>query len=922
MKAVSVNSKRLLAVLTAALVLPQPLLTLQAAQAREQGQQAVQTALAAAGQAANPAASASSEVSGREASKAVDGDAATYWQPSSTDREDMNVWLSVDLGRSTSVNKAVFSLNRADNLASYAIEYSSDGLSWHTACSRNQPPSKDENAYFEEVTARYFRLNLTLGKNLNVNVFDFQLMKDVNSENPVPSDLKRIYFANDVGQEVPINGELTLQKDAVKTLNVKGVTSSGSIVPLPGTAVSWISAAKSIEISPDGTVKALKTGAAMVNAEVTVNGVKIKSPDFWIVVEDPAEFEGEAFIAGTSLSHPTLRTEIGQPAILSAGEALPAIGVRANTALTLSGEVRLNGSPAAGITLPVTAFGKGQRQTVPLTGQSAVPGLYEIRLTFSSPGRPDYHDTFSFTVPDETKAAGTQSSIAFLGESGKMTYVPDFKGNRILDFSGSGYKGGGVPIPNVQAKAVVSPGEGDDTRRIQDAIDAVSQMPPGPDGFRGAVLLTKGRFEVSGTLKITAGGVVLRGEGRDAGGTVLLGTGATARNLVEIGGTSGVVTDNASKTAVTDLYVPSGAVSFHVADASAYKAGDKVVVRRIGSARFIHEIGMDHIYMRPGQGGTQQWGAFNLDFDRTVTKVEGSRITLDVPLANSIDLKWGGGELYKYSDAGRIEQVGVENMRVDSEFDKSIIDTVMDNGKTDPYYADENHAERFVVFNSVKNGWLREVTTTHLSYATALVGRQAKWITVQDTTTLDMVSIITGGRRYAIHFQGQQSLAQRNHVETSRHAFVVDSRVQGPNVFLDGTTDKNFNTSEPHHKWSVGGLYDNIQAPISIRDRAWLGSGHGWSGANYVTWNTEGALTSQQPPTAQNYAIGHVGTVVPGLVPSTYDPRPRSEAFWESTGAHVTPVSLYKQQLLERKGPDALQFISRLPLPSGSLNQP
>ncbi|MGX4584917.1 discoidin domain-containing protein [Paenibacillus chitinolyticus] len=920
MKAFSVKSKKLLVVLTAALVLPQPLLMPPGARAQEQ--RAAQTAMAAADQAADRTAWASSEVSGREASKAIDGDAATYWQPSSADREDMNVWLAVDLGQNTPVNKAVFSLNRADNLASYAIQYSSDGAAWSTAYSQNQSLSKDESAFFEEVTARYFRLNLTLSKNLNVNVFEFQLTKDVNSENPVPSDLKRIYFANDDGQEVPLNGELTLQKNAVKTLNVKGVTSSGSIVSLPGTAVSWISAAKSIEISSAGAVKALKTGASMVNAEATVNGRKIKSPDFWIVVEDPAEFEGEAFIAGTSLSHPTLRTEIGQPAILKAGDALPAIAVRANTALTLSGEVRRNGNPAPGITLPVTAFDKGQRKTVQLAGPSTAPGLYEIRLTFSSPGRPDYHDTFSFTVPDKAKAAGTQSSIAYLNEDDRMTYVPDFKGNRILDFSGSGYKGGGVPIPNVQAKAVVLPGAGDDTRRIQDAIDSVSQMPLGPDGFRGAVLLTKGQFEVSGTLKITASGVVLRGEGQDAGGTVILGTGTTARNLVEIGGSSGVVTDSASKTVITDLYVPSGASSFHVADASAYKAGDKVIVRRIGNDRFIHEIGMDHIYMRPGQGGTQQWGAFNLDFDRTILKVDGSRITLDVPLANSIDLKWGGGELYKYSDAGRIEQVGVENMRVDSEFDKSVIDTVMDNEKTDPYYADEKHAERFVVFNSVKNGWLREVTTTHLSYSTAQVSRQAKWITVQDTTTLDMVSIITGGRRYAIHFQGQQSLAQRNHVETSRHAFVVDSRVQGPNVFLDGTTDKNFNTSEPHHKWSVGGLYDNIQAPISIRDRAWLGSGHGWAGANYVTWNTEGALTSQQPPTAQNYAIGHVGTVVPGLVPSTYDPRPRSEAFWESTGAHVTPVSLYKQQLLERKGPDALQNISRLPLASGSLNQP
>ncbi|MEY9093178.1 hypothetical protein [Paenibacillus sp. RC84] len=42
-------------------------------------------------------------------------------------------------------------------------------------------------------------------------------------------------------------------------------------------------------------------------------------------------------------------------------------------------------------------------------------------------------------------------------------------------------------------------------------------------------------------------------------------------------------------------------------------------------------------------------------------------------------------------------------------------------------------------------------------------------------------------------------------------------------------------------------MYDNIQAPISRRDRAWLGSGHGWAGANYVTWNTDSAFTRSSP---------------------------------------------------------------------------
>src|SRR5690606_27822039 len=99
-------------------------------------------------------------------------------------------------------------------------------------------------------------------------------------------------------------------------------------------------------------------------------------------------------------------------------------------------------------------------------------------------------------------------------------------------------------------------------------------------------------------------------------------------------------------------------------------------------------------------------------------------------------------------------------MRVISDFDPSVTDTVMDNSTTDEYYADEDHAERFVVMDSVKNAWVRDVAGYHLSYALVQMGRNSKWITVQDSEMYDMVSIITGGRRYTFHMQGQQTLVQ------------------------------------------------------------------------------------------------------------------------------------------------------------------
>lgn len=127
---------------------------------------------------------------------------------------------------------------------------------------------------------------------------------------------------------------------------------------------------------------------------------------------------------------------------------------------------------------------------------------------------------------------------------------------------------------------------------------------------------------------------------------------------------------------------------------------------------------------------------------------------------------------------------------------------------------------------------------------------------------------------------------------------MFSARVPGPNAFVDCASAEDYATSEPHHRWSVGGLYDNVKARLAFQDRQWMGSGHGWAGANYVAWNCEGELVCQQPPTAQNYAIGFVGKKGPGAFP-------RADGYWESEGRHVEPRSLYLKQLEDRLGKQA-----------------
>jgi len=487
------------------------------------------------------------------------------------------------------------------------------------------------------------------------------------------------------------------------------------------------------------------------------------------------------------------------------------------------------------------------------------------------------------------------SQLARPGPDGKLVYtaIPP-NGDTLLDFSHCGYGGGGVDLPVAAVKVRIEPaGKGDDTARIQAAIDEVSRLPRGADGLRGAVLLARGTYRIAGSLKLSVSGVILRGEGRTPDGTVLIATGKEQRNLIEVKGTGSARPVAGRRHRITDALVPVGARSFKVESAQGLQVGDSIFVRRIGNAAWISFIKMDAIPARPGpKNTTRQWSPFDLNFDRMITSIEGNRVTVDAPIACAIEERWGGGDVQVYADPGRVEQVGVEYLRGVSEFDRSL---KADHRDQPGYFADEEHALFLVNFDHAKNSWARDLTAVHFYHGVSKIEPGAKWITVQDSASLDPVSKIEGGRRYPFSINGQLSLVLRCDSEGARHAYAVGSRVPGPNAFVYGVSRREFGTSEPHHRWSVGGLYDNIQSDISFQDRLWMGSGHGWAGANYVAWNTRGTLVCQRPPGAQNFAIGHVGKKAPGA-------HPREDGHWESHGQHVQPESLYFQQLQDRLG--------------------
>lgn len=429
---------------------------------------------------------------------------------------------------------------------------------------------------------------------------------------------------------------------------------------------------------------------------------------------------------------------------------------------------------------------------------------------------------------------------------------------------------------------VIKPESGDATERIQSALDKLS-------GNCAGLLLTKGEYEIGGTLRIRKSGVVISGEE----GTTLIGTGTKPRALIEIRGANPGVPTGAP-VRILDELVPVGAKAFRIANPRAFRKGQLVIIRRIGNAAWIHEIGMDRIQGRPGsENTTKQWEPFNLDFERRIAAIDDDHITIDAPVFCAIEQRWGGGEIIAFDDSGRISGCGIENLRGISSFDKSV--TALYGREKEKYFSDEAHAKDFVAIEAANHCWVRGLKALHFSFACVNIGRTRN-VTVEDCDCREMVSEITGSRRYCYSVNGQRTLVRRCTGDSGRHDFAVGARVAGPNVFLDCKAGRSFATSEPHHRWSVGGLYDNVKANIAFQDRQWMGTGHGWSGANYVAWNCEGSLVCQKPPTANNWAIGQLGPKEKGAF------APREDGTWISRGKHVVPRSLYESQLKAARG--------------------
>jgi len=184
-------------------------------------------------------------------------------------------------------------------------------------------------------------------------------------------------------------------------------------------------------------------------------------------------------------------------------------------------------------------------------------------------------------------------------QNGKISCVADSLGNQIPDFSYAGYQSSEAPIPNVEIKIFVPKQDEDATQIIQSAIDYVGSLKPDVSGFRGAVLLDKGTFKISGTLYIKNSGVVLRGSGNDDNESILLGTGIKREAMIRVLGV-----DNKKYLDTLDFgtsYTPLGSKKIQLNNVSKLKVSDEIMINKPLSDTWIKALKMEEF------GGETGW---------------------------------------------------------------------------------------------------------------------------------------------------------------------------------------------------------------------------------------------------------------------------------------------------------------------------
>ena len=478
----------------------------------------------------------------------------------------------------------------------------------------------------------------------------------------------------------------------------------------------------------------------------------------------------------------------------------------------------------------------------------------------------------------------------------KLTYVTDERGNRILDYSSCGYHNSEQPIPDVANAVFVSWQPGDNSSRIQRAIDYVSSLALDKNGFRGAVLLDKGTFELNESLRISVSGVVLRGSDREQ--TVLLKKGVDRGALLYIEGRNDLaVTDTLD---VLTSYVPVNTCTFQVTNNVQLVSGERVRIVRPSTKEWIASVGCDIFGGGISALGWKE-GEMDLVWDRSVSKADGNQLTLDAPLTMALDNKWGTVKVLRYSWPGRIAEAGLENLTLASDYNKK-------------YPKDEDHCWTGVSIENAENCWVRRVNFKHFAGSAVIIQRTGSKTTVEDCVSTEPVSEIGGMRRSTFYTMGQQTLFQRCYSKQGIHDFSAGFCAAGPNAFVQCDSEESLGFSGSIDSWACGLLFDVVNIDghdLVFKNLGQDKNGVGWNTGNSLFWQCTAAGIECYSPArdAVNRAYGCWAQF-------------SGDGQWAESNNHVHPRSLFYAQLAARLNKDCSDQARILPRATNATSSP
>jgi len=359
---------------------------------------------------------------------------------------------------------------------------------------------------------------------------------------------------------------------------------------------------------------------------------------------------------------------------------------------------------------------------------------------------------------------------------------------------------------------------------------------------------------------------------------------------------------------ISDAYVPAGATTIDVTSTSGLSVGTNILLTRPITSSWVSFMGMSSTTAPIDNcGGSCNWispGNTGYRQDRTITAINGTQLTLNTPMSDSIDSTYTGtATVQSYTFSGRINDVGLEGLRVVAP---APYNTLV---PPSPTY-------QLLVSYSVTNAWARNLVAVD-TLQTVNIGEYSKQMTiynVSNTHTVDQADSAEFMDYYLVSAT-QILLDTISDTVDNVYFFSTSSATQGPNVVRNASfgcldTNQQCISLEPHQRWATGLLVEDtsmgsgtLQGIIKLRNRGDYGTGHGWTIGWGAVWNSSAATEIiEAPPGSMNWCIGCTGpsSITTEVPPGGTSTAPIGDS--DSQGTNVFPYSLYQAQLTARLG--------------------